>query len=286
MRITCLLFFISFGALVGASKVPRRSTTQRSAGANYCSARGNHNDHWLYYDPKETERDLDYAKKIGINQVRVFLSYNAFTNNKVAFRSNLVHLARACRSRGIGLMPVVPSPMVMVNEAEPYPLSRAWARELITTIGAEPALKFWDVANEPDWPDIPAKPRRIAHARAMANIFRELENRRRRTPITIGFAFERTMEENADVVDVLNFHDYLPTRDGIRANIAAATAFAAKVKKPVINTEIGCTGRANPYDVTIEEYSKAHVGYYIWELMITGQWGECAWCVLSGWHCA
>jgi hypothetical protein len=45
-------------------------------GANYCSARGNHNDHWLYYDPRETERDLDYAKKIGINQVRVFLSYD------------------------------------------------------------------------------------------------------------------------------------------------------------------------------------------------------------------
>ena len=42
----------------------------------------------------------------------------------------------------------------------------------------------------------------------------------------------------------------------------------------MINTEIGCTGRANPYDMAIEEYSNAHVGFYIWELMITTYWGN------------
>jgi hypothetical protein len=31
--------------------------------------------------------------------------------------------------------------------------------------------------------------------------------------------------------------------------------------------------RANPYDVTLQEYMQAHVGWYIWELMITGNWG-------------
>jgi hypothetical protein len=108
----------------------------------------------------------------------------------------------------------------------------------------------------------------------MAEIFRELDTRRPRTPVTIGFAFEPPMEDNADVVDVLSYHDYLPTREEIRGNIAAATAFAASVKKPVINTEIGCTGRANPYDVIIEEYANAHVGFYVWELMITKRWGD------------
>ncbi len=244
-------------------------------GANYCSAGGNHNDHWLHYDPKETERDLDYARKVNINQVRVFLSYPAYTNNKAVFRSNLVHLARACQARGIGLMPVVPSSREMINEAEPYPLSREWARELLTTIGNEPALAFWDVANEPDLPQNAAfRNSRIAHARVMAGLFRELDTRQPKTPVTIGFAFERYMEENGDVVDVLAFHDYLPTRDAIRTNIAHAKAFAAKVNKPLINTEIGCTGRANPYDVAIEEYWNAHIGFYMWELMITGQWGN------------
>ena len=76
-------------------------------GANYCAAGGHHLEHWLHYDPKETERDLDYARKININQVRVFLSYSAYLADQAAFRRNLVHLARACQARHIGLMPVV-----------------------------------------------------------------------------------------------------------------------------------------------------------------------------------
>src|SRR5476651_568829 len=73
-------------------------------GANYCAADGHHLEHWLNYDPKETARDLDYAKKININQVRVFLSYAAYLTNKEAFHKNLIDLARACQARGIGLM--------------------------------------------------------------------------------------------------------------------------------------------------------------------------------------
>lgn len=59
----------------------------------------------------------------------------------------------------------------------------------------------------------------------------------------------------------------------IRADIAKAKAYAAKVNKPLINKEIGCIARANPYDVALEEHMKANVGWYIWELMITHQWG-------------
>ncbi len=177
--------------------------------------------------------------------------------------------------RGIGLMPVVSYKAEMFHESAPYPLSRAWAKDLIDTIGQEPALAFWDVFNEPDYPpDSTNRPARIAYARVMANIFHELDTRRPRAPVTIGFAFEKPMEENADVVDVLSFHDYIPTRGEIRSNITAAVAFAAKVHKPVINTEIGCTGRANPYDMIIAEYSRAHVGFYVWELMITKSWGN------------
>ncbi len=66
-------------------------------GANYCAAGGSHLEHWLHYDPKETARDLDYAKKININQIRVFLSYAAYATNKEAFRKNLIDLARACQ---------------------------------------------------------------------------------------------------------------------------------------------------------------------------------------------
>jgi hypothetical protein len=114
----------------------------------------------------------------------------------------------------------------------------------------------------------------VEYARVMAKIFRELDTRRPRTPITIGFTYEKTMEDNADVVDVMSFHDYSPTRDEIRSNITAALTFSKKTGKSVINTEICCTGRANPYDVAIEEFSNAHMGFYVWELFVTKYWGD------------
>ncbi|HXT12534.1 MAG TPA: hypothetical protein VN873_13295 [Candidatus Angelobacter sp.] len=252
-------------------------TTDFSAirGVNYCAPEGHHLEHWLHYDPKETERNLDFAKRINVNQIRVFLSYSAYLTNKEAFRRNLKHLAHACEERGIGLMPVVSYKAEMFNEAAPYPQSRAWAAELISTIGQEPALAFWDVFNEPDYPpNATNKAARIAYARAMAGIFRELDTRRPRTPVTIGFTFEKTMEENADAVDVMSFHDYSPTRAEIRKNIEAAKAFSEKIHKAAINTEMCCTARANPYDVAIEEYSNAHFGFYVWELMVTKYWGD------------
>ena len=46
------------------------------------------------------------------------------------------------------------------------------------------------------------------------------------------------------------------------------------MNKPLINGEIGCIARANPYDITLQEHMNAKVGWYIWELMIVRKgWG-------------
>jgi len=41
---------------------------------------------------------------------------------------------------------------------------------------------------------------------------------------------------------------------------------------------MGCVCRANPYDMAIREYMDAHMGYYMWELMIVSNgpraWGD------------
>jgi hypothetical protein len=242
-------------------------------GANYRAAGAKDTtDHWLHYKPAETERDLDYARRLNLNQIRVFVSYEAWTADKPAFRENLVHLLRAAHQRGLGVMPVVGNTERMIMEDSARPLAREWAADLVRTIGKEPGLAFWDVSNEPDWPTTPEfrVRRRFELARYMAGVFHEFD---RNTPVTIGFAFVPGMEELADAVDVLSFHDYMQNRAVIRANIARAKAYAAKVGKPVFNTEIGCVGRANPYDVTLEEHTSAGVGWYIWELMITARWG-------------
>jgi hypothetical protein len=152
-------------------------------------------------------------------------------------------------------------------------LGREWAQYLVNAISEEPGLAFWDVMNEPDWPPTPRERvlRNFENCKFMAKTFHELDPD---TPVTIGMAFVEGMIRLADYVDVLQFHDYMQTREEIRDTINRAKEFAAKVNKPLINGELGCIARANPYDITLQEHMNAKVGWYIWELMIVRKgWG-------------
>ena len=244
-------------------------------GFNYQSAPTNgHVEHWLQYSAAETERDFDFAKRLQLNQARVFVPYEAWAKDKAAFRKNLLHLVRAAHQRGIGVMPTIQyAPGVSMNK-DRWPESKEYVADLIATIGKEPGLAFWDVLNEPECcalPPTPANRIRMEYAVYMAKMFHELDPV---TPVTIGATFADNMIEMGEAQDVLSFHNYLATRAAIRADIAKAKAYAAKVGKALINTEIGCIARANPYDVVLEEHMKANVGWYIWELMITHHWGN------------
>lgn len=58
-------------------RVPKDLTGVR--GFNYQSAETiGHAEFWLQYNPSVTERDLDYAVRLQLNQVRVFVPYAAW----------------------------------------------------------------------------------------------------------------------------------------------------------------------------------------------------------------
>jgi hypothetical protein len=243
-------------------------------GFNYQSAETiGHAEFWLQYNPAVTERDLDYARRLQLNQVRVFVPYAAWEKNKEALRKNLRHFVRAAHERGIGVMPTMQYKFGEWKDKVAWPNSREFVADLVATIGKEPGLEIWDVENEPECCSLPPTPDNrlhMEHAVFMARMFHELDPV---TPVTIGATFAENMIEMGDAVDVLSFHDYSSTRARIRANIEKAKQYAATTGKPLINSEIGCIARANPYDVTLQEHMQAHVGWYIWELMITGNWG-------------
>ena len=267
-----LLVSILFSPLVAQRRIPKDLSGVR--GFNYQSAESiGHAEHWLHYDAAITERDLDYAKRLQLNQVRVFVPYAAWIKDKEALRKNLVHFVRAAHERGIGVMPTMQYRFEEWKDRAAWPNGREFVADLIAAIGNEPGLEIWDVENEPECctlPPTPANRLHMEHAVYMAKIFHDLDPV---TPITIGATFAENMIEMGDAVDVLSFHNYSPTRAQIRASIEKAKAYAAKTGKPLVNSEIGCVARANPYDITLQEHMQAHVGWYIWELMITGNWG-------------
>ncbi len=272
-RFAIAVFVIAL-AVQGAAqrRVPKDLSGVR--GFNYQSAEtAGHPEMWARYNPAVTERDLDYAKRLQLNQVRVFVPYAAWEHDREGLKRDLRHFVRAAHARGIGVMPTMMYRFGEFRNRAAWDNARPFVADLVDAVGKEPGLEMWDVENEPECCKLPPTPDnrlRMEHAMYMAKMFHELDPV---TPVTIGATFAENMIEMGEAVDVLSFHDYSTTRAKIRANIATAKAYAAKVGKPLINTEIGCIARANPYDVTLEEFQNAHVGWYIWELMITGQWG-------------
>jgi hypothetical protein len=239
--------------------------------ANVAAPR-HHVDCWIHYDSATIEFDLNLAKSLNLNQVRIFVPYTVYTEDKEALPAKLKHFVRECHKRGIGVMPVVGSGQ-WIRDTSLRAQGREWVKFLVNSISNEPGLTVWDVMNEPDWPKTPRERvlRNFENCKFMAKTFHALDPN---TPVTIGMAFVDGMIELADYVDVLQFHDYMQTREQIRNNITKAKEFAAKVNKPLINGEIGCIARANPYDVTLQEHMNAKVGWYIWELMIVRKgWG-------------
>lgn len=239
--------------------------------ANVKSPR-HHIDCWVNYDSTTIKFDLDLAKSLNLNQVRIFVPYAVYTEDKEALPAKLKHFVRECQKRGIGVMPVVGSGL-WVKDTTLRVKGIEWIKFLVDAISDEPGLVMWDVMNEPDWPTAPKEMvmQKFENAKFMAKTFRKIDPN---TPVTVGMAFVDGMIELADYVDVLQFHDYMQTREQIRNNINRAKEFAAKVNKPLINGEIGCIARANPYDITLQEHMDAKVGWYIWELMIVRKgWG-------------
>jgi hypothetical protein len=272
----------SFGMAILVSALALQAVAQRRVpkdlsgvrGFNYQSAEtAGHAEMWSKYNPAVTERDLDYAKRLQLNQIRVFVPYAAWEQDKEGLKRDLQHFVRAAHARGMGVMPTLQYKFGEEGDKTKWENARPFAVDLVAAIGKEPGLEMWDVENEPDCCKLPPSPMnrmRMEHSMYMAKMFHELDPV---TPVTIGAAYSPNMIEMGEAVDVLSFHNYLATRSEIRKDIAQAKAYAAKVGKPLINSEIACIARDNPYDVAIQEHMDAHVGWYIWELMITGQWG-------------
>ena len=276
------VFILILALIAGPAFAEKPSTDLTNVrGFNYTTSldtsigpRG-HSGLWLKYDAAQVERDLTNAQRLNLNQVRAFVAYSAWKADPELSNRNLLDFLHACQRHNIGVMlGLIDQPRPAAPGTDLPPELKTWLEGLAKLTANEPALQFWDAANEPDGaarngPD--ARTRALVIARATAELLRSTGTP---IPITIGCIHVDCMKETAPAVDVLSFHDYSSTRAEIRANIAEAQAFAASVHKPVFNSEIACIGRASPYDMALEEFNRGHMGWYLWELTITHEWGD------------
>jgi hypothetical protein len=279
----CTVFLAVVVCPVMAATVPKSLSDVR--GFNYTPASAQRSwDMWLHFNAAEVDRDFGYASELRLNQTRVFLPYSAWAQEPKTFASNLDRFMDIAHKHGIGVMLVLvpymagPGSGAGVAPSDVDAKMQAWIKTVADIVRKKPSMAFWDVQNEPDFKGPREHPRteqELARRMYLTRMFAETVHQVDGIhPTTVGCTFEKCMEETADVADVLSFHDYSPTAGEIDEHLAQAKAFAAKVGKPFFNTEMGCIGRANPYDMILHEYQGAHVGFYIWELMITPYWGN------------
>ncbi len=249
---------------------------------------------WRDYDEGLVERELTYAQRLGLNSARPFLAYVVYEHDPNSFLNRLTHFVRTAHDRGISVMPVVwdscfddtmptigstenkwiPNPGVQRLGPEFWPAGEAYCRDLVQTLGPEPGLTMWDIMNEPmitSWvgEEVPQRDERIStiwnFVHHFCGVMKELDSAH---PITVGVANVATLAHVETHVDVLSYHDYLPTRAAIRAQIDDGLRVAKANQKPIFISELACLARANPYDVTLEICQEAGIGWYLWELMI------------------
>ena len=179
-----------------------------------------------------------------------------------------------------------------VKDPSVWHIGEEYFDKLYEYIGNEEGLLFWDIANEPGytsnfvtWYD--EEPLYNQDFREKPNM-EELKEKQEKTweyirhfckyvkskdpdhDIGVGniFIWETEASKTAELVDVIVFHDYSATRARLREVLEMAQELSRKYNKPIVDNEMSCLCRGNPYDMAIQLHNEYNVGWYLFELMI------------------
>jgi len=235
-------------------------------------------------DQATIERDLGYAQRLRLNSTRIWLRYQHYWEDPEGYIAKLVNYVRTAHAMGISTMPILWNGNmidVSILEKDYRPTGEKWVAAVVNALKDEDGLLMWDIMNEPSCNDYmrkatpEEKPEREAKlwgfVRHYCQYVRELDPV---NAITVGNTFIGDTEPTVDLVDVISFHDYLETRKRVENTYRRAEALAQQYGKPLLNTELACLCRANPYDMALEICERHKIGWYLFELMIHGYWGD------------
>ena len=241
-------------------------------------------NHVMTGDTEILTRDLGYARRLNLNSTRIWLSFEDYEKNPQAYVSRLRDYIRVSHQLGFSTMPILLNGNYLNPETiKPEFRARgdAYVKGIVEAIKDEPGLLMWDIMNEPftnDYHDkAPEQERPQRKAEIMAFVRHQLSHVKTLDPVnavTVGHTFASDLETTADLVDVLSFHDYTPLRSSVEEAYSIAAEVSKKLGKPMLNTETGCIARGNPYDMVLEIAERNKTGWYLFNLMIEGYWGE------------
>lgn len=234
----------------------------------------------------QIEFELQCAKRLQINSIRFWLDKKEWKETGKQYLSNIQKFIALCFQYEITVMPILWNGnfITMFNELSDaeWDEERKYAQAVFDALAGEEGIFLWDIINEPmcnDYMGKAGKEETAAryqvlkeYARKLCEVFREIAPD---VPITVGHEQAWHCESTVDLVDVISFHEYHCTRSEIKQSYEKAMEFSRNNgNKPVLNTETGCIGRANPYEIELEMCNKYNIGWYLFNLVCEGSWGD------------
>lgn len=246
------------------------------AGVNYYPQAAPWTKFWPEYDPQQTTVDLQQVHALGLNTVRIFLSYVDFGGSEILPQRRAQLADFLGRANQAGLKVIV---TIFDHHTDHHPSTwAADARHLATLIpdfAAHPAILAWDIKNEPDRDyGYNSQPLVDAWLRFVARHVRQHDPNHL---ITIGWSTPEAAVALVDVVDFVTFHYF----DQPAAYLSRVTALQAQLgNKPLLLEEFtfstwnspffpGHTAaeQANYYAAMLTHHQTIDsLGYLVWTL--------------------
>ena len=245
---------------------------------------------WTAFDADVIARELDYAKRLRLNSVRMYLQYVAYEANPKQFVKDVKRFVELADARGIRPLFVLfdscfgkePSldeanSAIWVNNpgfsritAKEWSQLEAYVGDVVGTFKDDPRVLMWDVMNEPmaDFDHVTREERDLIW-KFCRHFCKFAKSKDANHPITVGHAVVEYIPRTADLVDVLSIHSYARYSHWLQEDIELAQRYGKEFRKPVIVSEFGNPGAGQPYEMGLDVIEKNRLGFYFWELMIS-----------------
>ncbi len=273
-------------------------------GAVYIPAKAfNTYQQWRDYDPQETERDFGYAANLGLNSLRIWLSYDYWLQDAGKHELHLQNMLQAADKKGLKILlalfdtvgventkqaredlnPVTavgvrtPATAICVDEKR-WKEPAKFVNRIMTLFGNEKRLLAIEIMNEPGFAD-----KRLALCRYLFKIAKDKQGT---IPLTVGSLQDiQNWGHFMDLgIDILQVHLNFPTSvEEFNKSLALTKQAEKLLQRPFWVTEwqrirpggSGLKEAAIPEEVRWPHLSgaapsimKSGLGNYFWSLML------------------
>jgi len=239
---------------------------QKVHGANYIASYArNSAEMWgRKFDPEVLDRELGYARSLGLNSVRVWLDCRPYDDNPALMLKNMEKFFDLCAKHKLSVMPIlfdscgieekvlrekgdddhwrrwIANPGYEYLFPEHWERLEKYVRDIVGTFLDDPRVLAWDIMNEP-WCE-----RKLENDEQKNVVQRFLEHFAELVrsmdpiaPLTIGVTALDRAEYVEDLVDLICFHSYETNPRKWKSLLKEANQYAALKGKPILLTEWG-----------------------------------------------